>query len=451
VLQADERAEAREFGDLAGDQVADLIIMIDVAPRIDSELLDADRDALIGLIDFEHNRLDLVALLEHLGGMIDLARPGNVRDVDHAVQTFLQFDESAIAGKIANLAFDFRARRVLLHGFVPRIGFELADAEGDFLLLAVDAQHHGLKFLIDLEYIRRLGDALGPGKFGDVNEAFDAGFQFHKRAVRHQIDNLALDLGANRILAFNIVPRIGELLLETEADAFLLAIDVEDNHVDVLADAQNVGRMIDAAPAHVGDVEQAVDAIEVDERAEIGDILDRAFANVARRHVGEQLGAAFVAFLFDEFAAGKDNVLPFLVDLDDLEVISVADITRQILGGGDVDLGSGQESFDADIDEQAAFDHRFDFAGDGAAFIANGEDLVPVLFELGLFLGEDNHALFVLELFDQDVDFVADLDDFDVFKFIGRDDPFAFVADVHEHFLGTDFDDGSFDDFASCK
>src|SRR5581483_11010510 len=107
VLQADERAEAREFGDLAGDQVADLIIMIDVAPRIDSELLDADRDALIGLIDFEHNRLDLVALLEHLGGMIDLARPGNVRDVDHAVQTFLQFDESAIAGKIANLAFDF--------------------------------------------------------------------------------------------------------------------------------------------------------------------------------------------------------------------------------------------------------------------------------------------------------------------------------------------------------
>src|SRR5581483_3557430 len=296
VLQADERAEAREFGDLAGDQVADLIIMIDVAPRIDSELLDADRDALIGLIDFEHNRLDLVALLEHLGGMIDLARPGNVRDVDHAVQTFLQFDESAIAGKIANLAFDFRARRVLLHGFVPRIGFELADAEGDFLLLAVDAEHDGFDFLVRLEDIGRFGDALGPGKFGDVDEAFDTGLEFHERAVGNEVDDLALDFGADGILGFDVVPRIGELLLEAEADAFLFFIDIENHDVDVLADLEDFRGVTDAAPAHIGDVEEAVDAVEVDERAEIGDILDGALADVARGHFAEELGAAIIAF-----------------------------------------------------------------------------------------------------------------------------------------------------------
>ena len=30
---------------------------------------------------------------------------------------------------------------------VPRIGFELADAEGDLLLLPVDAEHDGFDFL----------------------------------------------------------------------------------------------------------------------------------------------------------------------------------------------------------------------------------------------------------------------------------------------------------------
>ena len=83
-----------------------------------------------------------------------------------------------------------------------------------------------------------------------------------------------------------------------------------------------------------------------------------------------------------------------------------------------------------------------------AAFVANGEDLVPVLLELGLFLGEDDDAFLVLEFLDEDINFIADFDGFDVFKFVAGDDALAFVADVHEDFLGADFDDGAFDDFA---
>ena len=39
--------------------------------------------------------------------------------------------------------------------------------------------------------------------------------------------------------------------------------------------------MVDALPAHVGDVQQAVDAAEVDERAVVGDVLDHAFEDLA--------------------------------------------------------------------------------------------------------------------------------------------------------------------------
>jgi hypothetical protein len=59
--------------------------------------------------------------------VIDLAGPGDVGHVDHAVQAFLQFDEGAIAGEVANLAFEAGAGGVFLLGLVPRVGLELPE------------------------------------------------------------------------------------------------------------------------------------------------------------------------------------------------------------------------------------------------------------------------------------------------------------------------------------
>ncbi len=50
--------------------------------------------------------------------------------------------------------------------------------------------------------------------------------------------------------------------------------------------------------------------------------------------------------------------------------------------------------------------------------------------------------------FDKNVDFVADLDVLMSSNSLAGDDAFALVADVHEDFLGADFDDVSFDDAA---
>src|SRR5207249_5593476 len=223
-----------------------------------------------------------------------------------------------------NPAFDAGAGRVFLERFVPRIGFELADAEGNLLLFAVDAEHDGLDVLVSLEHVGRFGDAFGPGQLGDVHQTFDSGFEFDERAVGDEVDDLAFDPRADRIFGFDIVPGIGQFLLETEADSFLLAIDVEHDDVDFLADFEDFRRMTDAAPAHVSDVQQTVEAVEVDEGAEVGDVLDRAFADVARGHFREQLLPALIAFLLDQFAARQNNVLPLLIDFDDLEIVGIA-------------------------------------------------------------------------------------------------------------------------------
>ena len=113
--------------------------------------------------------------------------------------------------------------------------------------------------------------------------------------------------------------------------------------------------MPDAALAyHVGDVEETVDAVEVDEGPEIGEIFDRALADVARGHVAQEFGPLFGALLLDKLAAGKNDVLAVLVDLDDFEGVGVPNEHGKILGGDDVDLGGGQEGLDADIHDQPA-------------------------------------------------------------------------------------------------
>src|SRR5207245_6493529 len=113
-----------------------------------------DRDAFISYDDFQHDGLDLFSLFQHFGEMVELARPRNVRDVDHAVQPFFQLDERAIPSEIANAAFDARPGRVFLEGLVPRVGLELADAEGNLLLFAVDAQDDGLDLVTALAHCR---------------------------------------------------------------------------------------------------------------------------------------------------------------------------------------------------------------------------------------------------------------------------------------------------------
>src|SRR5262249_20177095 len=149
---------------------------------------------------------------------------------------------------------------------------ELAQAQRDFLLFTVDAQHDSLDLLVLFEHVGRLGDALGPGKFGDVNQTFDAGFELHKSAIRYQVDNLAFDLGTDGILLFDAVPGVGQLLFEPQADALLFSVDIQDDNIDVLADLEQLGRVSNAAPAHIGNVQQTIDTIQINERAEVGDI-----------------------------------------------------------------------------------------------------------------------------------------------------------------------------------
>ena len=149
-FQLHEHTEARELGHLALDDVANNELRRDLAlPWVGRGLFHAERHTLPLLIDAQHHGLGLVAFLENLRRMADLLRPGHVGDVQQSVDAFFELDEGPVVGQISNAPNDAGARRVLLLDKRPRIRFRLLHAEGDLLLLLVDAQHRDFHRIAD--------------------------------------------------------------------------------------------------------------------------------------------------------------------------------------------------------------------------------------------------------------------------------------------------------------
>ena len=73
-----------------------------------------------------------------------------------------------------------------------------------------------------------------------------------------------------------------------------LAVDVEHLDLDLLTDLEQLGRVVDVAPGQLGDVDEAVDAVKVHERAEVDDVGDRALHHLAGLQLVEDAEVALV-------------------------------------------------------------------------------------------------------------------------------------------------------------
>src|SRR5690554_7851948 len=144
-------------------------------------------------------------------------------------------------------------------------------------------------------------------------------------------------------------------------NAVALAVELQHLDVDLVANVDDLGRMLDALPGHVGDVQQAVYAAQVNERTVVGEVLDDTLDNLAFLQ-GFQQGFALGAVLgFEYGTAGNDNVVALLVQLDDLEFQFLAFQVRGIANRTDIDQRTRQERTDGvDVDGKATFDLAVD-------------------------------------------------------------------------------------------
>jgi hypothetical protein len=98
-----------------------------------------------------------------------------------------------------------------------------------------------------------------------------------------------------------------------------VSVDLDDLHLNGLADFDHFARMAHARPAHVGDVQQAVNAAQIHERTVIGDVLDDAFAHFAFGQLTDELCTLLGAGFFQNSAAGHHDIAARTVHFQDRE------------------------------------------------------------------------------------------------------------------------------------
>src|SRR5690606_175892 len=270
----------------------------------------------------------------------------DVRQVHQAVDAAFQADEDAEVGDRLDLALDLVALLVDRGEGLPRVGGDLLDAQRDAAALLVHVQDHDLDLVADLDDLGRVDVLVGPVHLGHVHQALDARLDLDERAVGGDVRDLAEHAGVGRVAARDVVPRILAQLLQAEADAVALAVVLEHADVELLADFHHLGRMAHALPGHVGDVQQAVDAAQVHERAVVGEVLHHALEHGTLDQLLEQRLALLGVLALDHRAAGDDHVVALAVELDELELQLLAFQVHRVADRAHVDQGTGQERTD---------------------------------------------------------------------------------------------------------
>ena len=196
---------------------------------------------------------------------------------------------------------------------------------------------------------------------------------------------------------------------------------------------------------------QAVDAAQVDERAEVGDVLDGSLANLTDGDFLEQLLLLVLARDLDQLAAADDDVAAALIDLEDHAFDFLIDVVGDIGRAADVDLAGRQEDVDADIDQQTAFDLARDLAFDDVSFVMAGDDHFPRAHPVRLLARQDDLAGLVFHALEQDLDVLAGNRRRLVLPLVQGDQALGLVADIHDHLVADDLDDLARDNAANLE
>ena len=300
VVQLDDGAEVQDLGHLAGEDGADGVPALDRGPRVRLDLLDAQGEALVLDVDVEDLGLDFLPLLVGVLGVLLLGGPGDVRHVHQPVDAVLDAEEEAEGRDVADLRADDGADRVGLPQALPGVLLDLLHAEGDPLVLHVDVQDQRLDDVAGADHLGGVLHPLGPAHLGDVHQALDALLELDERAVVGEVDHLAGDLRIDVVPLDHVQPRILGDLLEAQGDPLGLGVELQDLDLHLVAHAEHLGGVVDPAPGHVGDVEEAVDPAEVHEATVLGDVLDDPVDDLADLEVLEGLLLELLALLLEK-------------------------------------------------------------------------------------------------------------------------------------------------------
>src|ERR1700685_819061 len=384
--------------------------------------------------------------------MFDAFGPTQITDVDQTVDAVLDFDKCSEVGQVSHPAFNRGADGVFFVQGVPRVGRKLPHAQRNPALLRMHVQHDAVHVVADVHQLRRMLHAFGPRHLADVYQPFNALLQFDKCAVIGDADDPSTNVRADRIAVLRIQPRVGRELLEAERHALLVLVELQHLYLNLIADVDQIARVREPPPGHVGNVQQAVDAAEIHKGAVVGEILDHSSQNRSLFQMLQSFGSLFTLLSFEHLLARDHDVAAFLVQLNDCNFERLSLHRIEIAGRTQISLGAGEKCHRPhNVDGEATLDALHHCGANRLLLVIGFLNLIPRAQLLSFLVREVDVAFLSFTLIAHYINFVAGLESGLALKIqhLGQGQhAFGLGADVHDNMRTGAFQDGAFEDFA---
>src|SRR5215208_282879 len=191
-------------------------------------------------------------------------------------------------------------------------------------------------------------------------------------------------------------------------------------------------------------MDQAVDALEVDESTEVDDVGDLALDDHPGLQAPQDLLAHLLALLLEHRTPRQHDVVAAAVQLDHLALERLALELVEVVDAPDVDQGGGQKAANAEVQDEPTLDHLDHGSFDRLAGFGGGLDLAPRLLESRSLLRQEEATFLVLLGQNEGVDLlpkrdlVRGIDGAPDRELVRGDDALGLVADVDEDLVLVD-------------
>ena len=190
-----------------------------------------------------------------------------------------------------------------------------------------------------------------------MNKTFNTAAQFNKSAIIGDIGHPTGHFAVEREIHRNFIPRICLKLFHAKADALGFRIDFHHLHFHRLTDIYHFRRVIDTPPGNISDMQQAVNAAQINKGTIISDVFDHTFNNLAFNQILHDFIAGFGAGFFHNGPPRNHNIAAPTIHFQNLKGLRHIHQRRNIAHRTNIDLTARQKRRCAvQINGKAAFD-----------------------------------------------------------------------------------------------
>ncbi len=198
-------------------------------------------------------------------------------------------------------------------------------------------------------------------------------------------------------------------------------------------------------------VNEPIDAAEVDERTEVRQPNDDAFANLADLQRVEQLLLLGLQLFLEHEALGQHHAMALVIEVDDLQTQVLPHQLVEIADRLATNLRGRNEAAHTEVDENAAFDDLRDGRLDDFVVLVRFDDFFPGLERARAAFRQEQRSVELVDAVHHHLEGVAHLEQFVVDckrELAEGEHAFGLAADVDEQFVLVFLDDHAREDLA---